>query len=59
MVDQLVYMAILMLYDNCFKQMVIKVHSNMSMTFDIEDHISILFIVVDNVEVHIKHKNPM
>ena len=34
--------------------MVIKVHFDMTLNFDLEDHLCILFLVVDYVVVHIK-----
>ena len=34
--------------------MVVKVHFDMTLTFDLEDHICILFLVAHYVVVHIK-----
>ena len=38
---------------NCFGPMVIKVHFDMTLTFDLEDHICILFLVIDYIVAHI------
>ena len=40
--------------DNIFGYMVVKVHFYMTLTFDLEDHICILFLVADYIVVHIK-----